>query len=85
MDPVYPAYGIGIREEIVGAINKSGKWGTGKDSLNLNLSQITEVPACMSAYTLTHADLILPTDLLPAPGRHLWFQNQRCHHLSPAI
>ena len=29
-DPGYPGYGIGIREEVVRAIKKSGKWGTGK-------------------------------------------------------
>jgi hypothetical protein len=32
-DPAYPGSGIGIREEVVRAIKKSGKWVTGKGSI----------------------------------------------------
>jgi hypothetical protein len=32
-DPGYPEYGIGIREEVVRAIKKSGKWSTGKGQI----------------------------------------------------
>jgi hypothetical protein len=32
-DPGYPESGIGIRDEVVRAIKKSGRWGTGKGSI----------------------------------------------------